>query len=80
MSNYLPTPTPQDAEYITQVAAAWDEAVELADSTEGWKEEKSDKKTVKCCVCRAMRCRPWYSTVQYSTVQYSTVQPAMHFC
>jgi len=34
-----------DAEYIKQASEAWDEAIRIAESTSGWKEEKHDKKT-----------------------------------
>ena len=34
-----------DAEYIKIAEEAWQEALEIAKSTEGWKEEKKDKKT-----------------------------------
>ena len=40
----------KDAEYIKTVEEAWKEAVELANLAEGWKEEKADKKTVRCIV------------------------------
>ena len=43
----------QDAEYIKIAEEAWEEAVEIAKSSEGWKEEKNDKKTVRfisCCI------------------------------
>ena len=36
----------QDAEYIKLAGDAWEEAVEIARSKDGWKEERSDKKTV----------------------------------
>ena len=36
----------QDAEYIKLAGDAWEEAVEIAKSKDGWKEERSDKKTV----------------------------------
>ena len=39
-----------DAEYIKAVEEAWKEAVELANLAEGWKEEKADKKTVRCII------------------------------
>ena len=38
---------PQDTEYIKIAEEAWKEAIEIAKSDEGWKEEKTDKKTVK---------------------------------
>merc|ERR1711875_214846 len=34
-----------DAEYIKLAGEAWEEAVEIAKSEDGWKEEKNDKKT-----------------------------------
>jgi len=34
-----------DTEYIKIAEGAWEEAIELARSADGWKEEKSDKKT-----------------------------------
>ena len=37
----------QDSEYIKTAEEAWNEAVELADSTDGWKEEKKDKANVR---------------------------------
>ena len=37
----------KDAEYIKIAEEAWEEAVEIAKSSEGWKEEKNDKKTVR---------------------------------
>ena len=36
----------QDSEYIKTTEEAWQEAIDIAKSEEGWKEEKSDKKTV----------------------------------
>ena len=36
----------QDSEYIKLAGDAWEEAVEIAKSKDGWKEERSDKKTV----------------------------------
>ena len=36
----------QDDEYIKLAGDAWEEAVEIAKSKDGWKEERSDKKTV----------------------------------
>ena len=35
----------QDAEYMKQASEAWEEAIKIAESTAGWKEEKNDKKT-----------------------------------
>ena len=37
----------QDAEYIAAIEEAWEEGLELANSTEGWKKEKEDKDTVR---------------------------------
>ena len=37
----------QDAEYIKIAEEAWEESVEIAKSSTGWKEEKKDKKTVR---------------------------------
>jgi len=34
-----------DAEYVKMAGEAWEEAVEIAKSEDGWKEEKKDKKT-----------------------------------
>ncbi|XP_023321325.1 steroidogenic acute regulatory protein-like [Eurytemora carolleeae] len=34
-----------DAEYIAAIEEAWEEGLELANSTEGWKKEKEDKDT-----------------------------------
>jgi len=34
-----------DAEFIKQASEAWEEAIKIAESTTGWKEEKNDKKT-----------------------------------
>merc|ERR1711990_245287 len=34
-----------EAEYIKQASEAWEEAIKIAESTTGWKEEKNDKKT-----------------------------------
>ena len=42
----------QDAEYINTAEEAWKEAVEIAKSSEGWKEEKFDKKSVGGDYCR----------------------------
>jgi len=36
---------PTDAEYVAIASQAWEEAVKIANSSEGWKEEKSDKTT-----------------------------------
>ena len=36
----------QDSEYIKTAEEAWQEAIDIAQSEEGWKEEKSDKNTV----------------------------------
>ena len=35
----------QEAEYMKQASEAWEEAIKIAESTTGWKEEKNDKKT-----------------------------------
>merc|ERR1711971_1404041 len=34
-----------EAEFIKQATEAWEEAIKIAESTTGWKEEKNDKKT-----------------------------------
>ena len=36
----------QDVEYIKIAGDALEEAIEIANSTDGWKEEKKDDKTV----------------------------------
>ena len=38
--------TYEDSEYIKTTEEAWQEAIDIARSEDGWKEEKSDKKTV----------------------------------
>ena len=35
----------QEAEFTAQASEAWEEAIKIAESTTGWKEEKNDKKT-----------------------------------
>ena len=46
--------TCQDSEYIKTAEDAWQEAIDLVNTTDGWKEEKGDKNTVrKSAVC------PW---------------------
>ena len=35
----------QEAEFTAQASKAWEEAIKIAESTTGWKEEKNDKKT-----------------------------------
>ena len=35
----------QEAEFVKQASEAWEEAIKIAESTTGWKEEKNDKKT-----------------------------------
>jgi len=37
--------TMSEAEFIKQASEAWEEAIKIAESTTGWKEEKNDKKT-----------------------------------
>ena len=37
----------QDEEYTRQATEAWEEAVKIAYSEDGWKEEKKDSKTVR---------------------------------
>ena len=45
-------PTCQDSEYIKTAEDAWQEAIDLVNTTDGWKEEKGDKNTVrKSAVC-----------------------------
>jgi len=34
-----------EAEFVKQASEAWEEAIKIAESTTGWKEEKNDKKT-----------------------------------
>ena len=36
----------EDSDYIKTAEEAWQEAIDIAQSEEGWKEEKSDKNTV----------------------------------
>ena len=44
--------TCQDSEYIKTAEDAWQEAIDLVNTTDGWKEEKGDKNTVrKSAVC-----------------------------
>ena len=38
--------TMQDSEYVQLAEEAWKEALEIARSSDEWKEEKKDKKTV----------------------------------
>ena len=42
---WAPPPYSQEAEYIKQASEAWEEAIRIAESKEGRKEEKNDKKT-----------------------------------
>ena len=39
--------TCQDSEYIKTAEDAWQEAIDLVNTTDGWKEEKGDKNTVR---------------------------------
>ena len=39
--------TRQDSEYIKTAEDAWQEAIDLVNTTDGWKEEKGDKNTVR---------------------------------
>merc|ERR1712032_435506 len=40
--------TMSQAEFIKQASEAWEEAIKIAESTTGWKEEKNGKKIYRC--------------------------------
>ena len=63
----------QDAEYIKVAGAAWEEAVEIAKSEDGWREEKSDKKMVNYYLTNSL---PYFTL--YCKAEINPLSPGRH--